>query len=105
MSSQTHCQFVNDDSPPFLFILPPLLSLSVPPSPYLYCPTVGLLNISPLELFQCNDSFLPCNIKNLDFRHSTNVIIYNLDTGGFCSGHRNSLSKTSLVMSSHTVLW
>lgn len=36
MSSQAHCEFVNDDSPPFLFILPPLLSLSVQPSPYLY---------------------------------------------------------------------
>lgn len=33
------------------------------------------------------------------------VIMYNLDTRSFCTGHRNSQSKGWLEMSSHMVLW
>lgn len=52
MSSQAHCEFVNDDSPPFLFILPPLLSVCPTISISLpICPTEGFLDISSLELF------------------------------------------------------
>lgn len=87
MSNLAHCEFVNDDSPPFLFILPPPLYL---------CPTIAIsllicLTLGLLDLFQ----YFSCQIRNLDFSHSTNVeVMYNMDTCGFYSGHGNSLSET-----------
>lgn len=53
-----HTEFVNDDSPPFLFILPPLLSLSVQPSPYLYW-SVPLSDFWTFPLWNCFSAMTP----------------------------------------------
>lgn len=93
MSNRARCQFVNDDSPPFLFIphasfilVCPTIAIS-----WLICLTVGL-NIPSLGAFH----YSSWNIRNPDSSHSTNVeVMYKMDTRGFYSDCRNSLSRTS----------